>query len=214
VRPAKAVVFDYGGVLTTPVRDSISAWLNDDDIDERTFALTLKEWLSRDAPDGTPIHLLEKGSLSTAEFERLFAARLRRRDGAAVRAPGVLARLFAEIRPDPAMFCLAEQLRASGVRVAVLSNSWGNTYPRARLNALFDPVLISAEVGLRKPQTEIFELVLSRLGLRAADVVFVDDAVPNLAGAIKVGLHTVLHIDAATTRRAIATHISELAATA
>ncbi|HYO20691.1 MAG TPA: hypothetical protein VES02_18705, partial [Dermatophilaceae bacterium] len=61
-------VFDYGGVLTTPMSGSIAAWLDRDGIDPASFSRTLKAWLSRSAPDGTPIHRLETGELSSAEF--------------------------------------------------------------------------------------------------------------------------------------------------
>jgi epoxide hydrolase-like predicted phosphatase len=191
----RAVVFDYGGVLTTPVRDSIASWLDADGIHPPSFSAVLKEWLARTAADGTPIHLLETGELSPADFEEALAARLVTRTGTPVDPAGILARLFAQLRPDPRMFHLVEQLRGSGIRTALLSNSWGNTYPRERIDALFDPVVISAEVGLRKPHAAIFELTLQRLGLPAGDVVFVDDAEPNLEGARAVGMHGVLHID-------------------
>jgi putative hydrolase of the HAD superfamily len=102
------------------------------------------------------------------------------------------------------MFALVEDLRAAGVRVALLSNSWGNTYPRERIDALFDPVVISGEVGLRKPHAAIFELALERLGVPAEQAVFVDDAEPNLLGARAVGMTAIQHTDTAATRAALA----------
>ncbi|MFJ8133281.1 HAD family hydrolase [Streptomyces hydrogenans] len=200
----EAVAFDYGGVLTGPVRESIAAWLKADGIKPESFSRTLKAWLSRSAPTGTPIHRLETGELPVAEFDTLLAARLTTVDGRPIDPVGVLSRLFAGMRPDPAMFALVEELRALGVRVALLSNSWGNTYPRERLDALFDPVVISGEVGLRKPQAEIYELTRARLGLDADRVLFLDDAEPNVLGARAVGMRAHLHIDALTTRAAIA----------
>ncbi|MEU2234724.1 hypothetical protein [Streptomyces vietnamensis] len=122
-RLVDAVVFDYGGVLTGPVRDSIAAWIEADGIDPASVSRTLKAWLSRGAPDGTPIHRLETGELSVEEFATLFAAELTTVDGGPVDPVGLLGRLFAAMRPDPAMFALAEELRNLGVRVALLSNS-------------------------------------------------------------------------------------------
>ena len=206
----KAVVLDYGGVLTSPVGASITAWLEADGIRPESFTAVLKEWLGRDAAPGTPIHRLELGELSIAEFDALLAARLQTYDGGPVAAQGVLSRLFAGLRPDPAMWRLAEDLRAAGHRVALLSNSWGDTYPRDRLTALFDPIVISAEVGLRKPDPAIYRLVLERLGVDAEECVFVDDAEPNIAGARALGLEAVLHTDAATTRAALAALVPEL----
>jgi len=209
-RAVDAVVFDYGGVLTLPVRESIDAWLEADGIDPASFSRTLKAWLSRDAQDGTPIHRLEIGELSVSEFDELLAAELATVDGRPVDPVGVLKRLFAGMQPDPAMFALVEDLRAAGVRVGLLSNSWGNTYPRERIDALFDPVVISGEVGMRKPLSPIYELALERLGISAGRVLFIDDAEPNILGARRVGLQAFLHADAVTTRAALAAFIPDL----
>jgi epoxide hydrolase-like predicted phosphatase len=199
-----AVVFDYGGVLTTPVRKSIAAWQAADGIDPASFTRVLKAWLSRDAPEGTPIHRLETGELTVEEFDALLAAELSTVDGRPINPYGLLARLFAGMQPDPAMFALAEELRSLGVAVALLSNSWGNTYPRHLLDPLFDPVVISGEVGLRKPAAAIYELAVTRLGCPASRVLFVDDAAPNVEGARTAGLLGLLHTDPATTRGEIA----------
>jgi len=209
-RVVDAVVFDYGGVLTLPVRESIDAWLEADGIDPASFSRTLKAWLSRDAQDGTPIHRLETGELSVSEFDALLAAELTTVDGRPVDPVGVLQRLFAGMQPDPAMFALVEDLRAAGIRVGLLSNSWGNTYPRERIDALFDPVVISGEVGLRKPLSAIYQLALERLDLPAKRVLFIDDAEPNILGARCVGLQAFLHTDAVTTRAALAALIQDL----
>lgn len=199
-----AVVLDYGGVMTTPTADSITAWLTADGIDPRSFSRTLRAWLSRDAPAGTPVHRLETGELTVDRFEELLAAELVTRDGSPVVAEGVLGRLFAGMRVEEAMFELVADLRALGVRVGLLSNSWGSTYPRERIAAAFDHVVISGEVGLRKPQAEIYRLSLDGLGVAPDQAVFVDDAEPNLVGALAVGLRTILHSDPATTRAELA----------
>lgn len=199
----RAVVFDYGGVLTTPIGESIRAWLAAEEIEPTGFTATLKAWLSRNAPDGTPIHRLERGELTVAAFDRLLAAELRTRAGDPVRHRDLLERLFAEVRPDPAMWALLADLRARGIRLALLSNSWGDTYPRERLAQAFDVTVISGDVGLRKPEPAIYELVLDRLGVPAASAVFVDDAEPNVAGAVRGGMAGLLHRDAASTRVAL-----------
>jgi 3-oxoacyl-[acyl-carrier protein] reductase len=209
-RQVDAVVFDFGGVLTFPVRESINAWLAADGVNPTSFSRTLKAWLSRDAADGTPIHRLETGELSVQDFEVQLAAALTTVDGRPIEPVAVLSRLFAEMRLDPEMFRLVDDLRAAGLRLALLSNSWGNTYPRKRIDALFDPIVISAEVGLRKPLAPIYELTLERLGIPAERTLFLDDAEPNLIGARKVGMQALLHIDAASTRSALAALIPEL----
>lgn len=205
-----AVVFDYGGVLTTPVRDSIAAWLERDRIDPASFSRALRAWLSREAPEGSPIHLLETGQLGIADFDALLAAELVGTDGGAVSAEGLLQRLFADMRPAPVMFDLVDELRNAGLRVALLSNSWGNTYPRDRIDAVFDPVVISGEVGLRKPNADIFRHTLDLLDSAPERVVFVDDAAPNTEGARLLGMHTILHTTPGTTRTELARLVPSL----
>lgn len=204
------VVFDYGGVLTTPVRDSITAWLEREGIDADSFSRTLKAWLSRSAPEGTPIHRLETGELSIAEFDALLAAELVWPNGQPLPPTDLLKGLFADMAPDPVMFGLVGDLKNAGVRVALLSNSWGNTYPREQIDALFDPVVVSGEVGMRKPNPEIFTHILDLLDVPPDRVVFVDDAEPNTEGASRLGILTVLHTHPDTTRKELARLIPAL----
>lgn len=204
-----AVVFDYGGVLTSAVRDTTAQWLAADAIDENSFATVMRDWMARDAEAGSPVHRLETGELTGPEFEQEFAARLRTTTGAAVVAEGLLARLFAGMRPDPAMFALLGELRGLGLKVAVLSNSWANTYPD-NLAELVDVVVISGEVGLRKPDPKIYSLVLDQLGLPAQRCVFVDDAPINVDAALALGMAAIRHRDADGTRAELAELIPAL----
>jgi putative hydrolase of the HAD superfamily len=97
------------------------------------------------------------------------------------------------IRPNLA---LARTLRAR-YKVSVLSNA--DVSLRARLGqepevmALFDDVVVSAEVGMAKPELEMFRLAAHRLGLPPAECVFVDDWDANVAAAREVGMAAVLH---------------------
>lgn len=206
----EVVVFDYGGVLTLPVGDAFASWMAADGVEPASFSRTLKAWLSRTAAEGTPIHQLELGNLTADEFGVLLAAELATVDGRPVEPAGLLGRMFGAIRPDEAMFDLVEALRDAGIRVALLSNSWANTYPRPRIDELFDPIIISGEVRLRKPHAAIYELALERLGVSADRVVFVDDAEPNVLGARAVGMHALQHADAASTRDALSSLIPQL----
>lgn len=208
--PIQAVVFDYGGVLTTPVADSIRAWLEADGIIADSFTATLKEWLGHDAPPGTPIHRLELGQLTVPEFDELLAGRLRTHTGAPVTPDGVLARLFAAMRPQETMWQLVEELRSAGLRVALLSNSWGGNYPQQRIEATFHPTVISGQVGLRKPDAAIYRLVLDQLGVSSNAAVFIDDAEPNVLGARAVGMHAIHHVSPDATRARLTDMIPDL----
>jgi putative hydrolase of the HAD superfamily len=198
--PVQAVFFDFGGVLTTPVADTITAWLDRDGIDPATFSRVLKEWLGRSARQGTPIHLLETGAISAPEFDALLGAELRYLDGGPVASEGLLRGLFAEMLPDEGMFSLVSEIKASGVQVGLLSNSWGNTYPRERIDLLFDSIVISGEVGMRKPDADIYEFALASLGVEPGRAVFIDDAEPNTQGAERVGMMAVHHRAEVSTR--------------
>ncbi|MHA6799187.1 HAD family hydrolase [Bounagaea algeriensis] len=206
-----AVVFDYGGVLTTPGRSAIAEWTEQERIDPGTFSAVLKAWLSRRASTGTPVHRLETGELDLAGFNRELAAQLRTVDGGPVAPEGLIERMFARMRPVPAMYELVRALPRHGVRTALLSNSWGNPYPQ-ELRELFDFAVISGEIGLRKPDPEIYRRTLARLALRPEHIVFVDDAEPNTEAARKLGMHTITHTDADVTRRELAGFVPAIAA--
>jgi epoxide hydrolase-like predicted phosphatase len=90
--------------------------------------------------------------------------------------------------------------RAAGVRTGLVSNSWGTRrYDRAMLAELFDGVVISGEVGIRKPAPRMYELGAEAVGVAPPDCVFVDDLPFNLVPAAELGMATVHHTDAATT---------------
>lgn len=200
----RAVIFDYGGVLTTPTRESIQAWLAEERIRPEGFSSAIKEWLSRNAPHGTPVHKLETGEFTAAQFNEALAARLRTTDDSPVDPTDLLGRLFARMEPEPAMLSLVRALRANGLRTALLSNSWGNNYPWSQLDGLFEFAVISGEVALRKPDPRIYRLVLDRLGLPPDQTAFVDDGAPNIEAARQLGMHAVLHTDPTDTRARLA----------
>ena len=205
----EAVVFDWGGVLTAAsLRQTFEAWLARDQVDPEHFGDLMKAWLGlrpdRPGEAGgevaeTPIHALERGHLPPAEFEALLARELTDR-GSAVEATGLLDRMLAGLELlEPAMIELVRELRAAGLRTAVLSNSWGEHYPDDVFAREFDEVVISGRVGLRKPQAEIFHLTADRLGADVTRLVFVDDLTPNIEAATTLGMGAVLHVDPATT---------------
>ena len=74
-------------------------------------------------------------------------------------------------------------VKAGGTRTALLSNSWGNDYPRELFADLFDAVVISCEVGLRKPDEAIFERHAEDLALAPQAALFFDDTPANVAAA-------------------------------
>jgi epoxide hydrolase-like predicted phosphatase len=203
----RGVITDWGGVLTTPILTTVRAWIEADAIDWDSYRTVMRAWLAAAyGADGgrNPVHALERGECSGPEFERLFAAELLRLDGGAVAAEGLLRRMFAASGPDFAMYDTIRALRGAGLRTALLSNSWGcDEYPRADFPELFDAVVISGEVGMRKPEEGIFLYAAQALGLTPQDCVFIDDIEANINAAVACGMTGVLHTEAATTAAAL-----------
>ena len=198
-----AVAFDYGGVLTTPLADTFDAWMREDRIDPASLTDALRDWLAADSPVGNPVHRLETGAMTPSAFGALLGAQLRTVDGGALDTEHLLDRMFAELRPEPSMLELVGSLRERSVATALLSNSWGNTYPMELLTPLFDVVVISGEVGLRKPDPAIYHHTLDARGVPAHRAAFVDDLRPNVDAAAAVGMHAILHTDTASTTSAL-----------
>jgi len=197
VADLRALIVDWGGVLTSPLQDTMTAWCDTDGIDYVEFRAVMKEWLGTsygEVAAVNPIHSLERGEMDVPDFERELGGRLRTLDGGPVEVTGLLTRMFAGFGPLPSMLEAVRHARAAGLATALLSNSWGNEYPREGWTELFDVVVISGEVGLRKPEPEIYRLAAGRLGLAPAQCVFVDDLMPNIRGAQAVGMVGVHHV--------------------
>ncbi len=108
--------------------------------------------------------------------------------------------MFAGIGPDERMMEAVAGVRAAGIRTGLVSNSWGTAlYESADLQALFDVLVISGEVGLRKPDPAIYALAAERIGLAPEACVFVDDLGGNLKPARAMGMLTIRHETAAQT---------------
>lgn len=141
----------------------------------------------------------ETGRIAEPDFATALAKRLHALSGREVASEGLVERLF-PVRLEEDMFAAVAAARSVGLRTGLVSNSWGSAiYPRARLQTAFDAVVISGEVGLRKPDPAIFRLVLDRLAVTAERCIFVDDEPAHLAAAAALGMVTVLHHGSETT---------------
>ncbi|HVY10201.1 MAG TPA: HAD family phosphatase [Mycobacteriales bacterium] len=193
----QALIFDYGGVLTSPLLGTMDAFVETDGIDPESFRHAMREWLGlsygTDATD-SPVHALERGEVEVPDFERQLAARLTTIDGRPVEAKGLLTRMFAGFGFEPAMAAVLRHAKAAGLRTALLSNSWGLDYPRESWDELFDVIVISGEVGMRKPEARIYQHAADKLGLPPEACVFVDDLAPNIRGAEAVGMVGIHHV--------------------
>lgn len=196
-----AVLIDFGGVLTTSVHEAFRAFALEISDDE-TLVLKL---LATDPESNRLFVANENGSATDEEFEAGFAARLAAH-GAPVAAEGLLARMQAGFGPDDAMVDGLAQLRAHGIPIALVTNQFGrDCYRGFDLPALADEVVVSTELGVRKPSRRIYAVACERLGVEPAQAVMVDDIQHNLDGAAKLGIAGVLHTSAADTLAALDT---------
>jgi putative hydrolase of the HAD superfamily len=186
-----ALLLDFGGVMTTSVWDSFADFCRTKGLEEGTV-----KRLFRQDPDAlADLRQLETGALEEAEFEERFAARLGLDD-----ATDLIDSMFRGMLPEESMIAAVRALRDGGVKTGLISNSWSTShYDRDLLAELFDDVVISAEVGLHKPQPEIYRLAAERLSEPATSCVFVDDLRENCEGAEAVGMTAILHHDPAAT---------------
>ena len=185
-RPA-GLILDYGNVLT---HAQDQAWMDPAArrLGADAAAFRAAYWQHR--------HAYDSGLTAAAYWGRVLAAS---RPGAGAPAAGDLARLIeADIASwsvyHDEVWALAAEFRRTGGHTAFLSNSGPEVMARVRarwpLEAWFDAVIISCEVGLSKPDPRIYELCLQRLGLPAPEALFVDDRADNIEGAARVGLRT------------------------
>jgi epoxide hydrolase-like predicted phosphatase len=186
----RGLLVDYGGVLTTNLFDSFRSFCALEGLEPEAVGRRFREdRVCRELLIG-----LETGELPEHEFEPQFAAAL------GVSAPDLIDRLFAGSAPDQQMLDAVLAARSGGIRTGLVSNSWGTRrYDRTQLGELFDGVVISGDVGMRKPAPEIYRLGAERIGLEPQQCVFVDDLPFNLAPAEELGMATVHHVSAEQT---------------
>jgi putative hydrolase of the HAD superfamily len=190
-----ALLVDFGGVMTTSVWDSFADFCRGKGLEEGTV-----KRLFREDPEALgDLRALETGSIEEAEFERRFATRLGLDD-----ATDLIDSMFRGMLPCEPIVAAVRAAGDRGVKTGLISNSWSTShYDRELLEELFDTVVISAEVGLHKPQPEIYLVAAERLVEPPERCVFVDDLRENCAGAEAVGMTAILHRDPAETVRRI-----------
>jgi epoxide hydrolase-like predicted phosphatase len=189
----RGLLVDFGGVLTTNVFDSFRAFCEGEGLDPQAIKRLFRE----DPRALECVRGLERGDLTEEQFAERFGELLELEPE---RRGGLVDRMFGHIQEDGDMVEALRRARAQGVRTGLISNSMGaGRYDRSTFPELFDGVVISGDEGMHKPEPAIYELGAERVGLPAADCVFVDDLRENCEGAEAVGMTAVLHRGADTT---------------
>jgi putative hydrolase of the HAD superfamily len=186
----RGLLIDWGGVLTTDLFASFASFCDAEGLE----AAKVRDLFRADEPARDLLMDLECGRVDEPEFERRFAPML------GVAEAGLVDRMFAGTGPDLEMLAAVKAARDGGILTGLISNSWGiDRYPQELLDDLFDGVVISGVVGIRKPAPEIYVMGAEAIGLPPSQCVFVDDLGFNLKPAKELGMATILHTDTQTT---------------
>ncbi len=189
----QAIVSDFGGVLTTPLLRSFAAIQEDVGISAESLGLAMREGLGEG--EELPLFRLERGEISEDEFLERLADGLESILGHRPRLHRFRHMFFDALDPNEEMIALMRELKASGLKMALLTNNvreweplWRSMLP---VDEIFEEIVDSAFVGARKPEARIYELTLERIGMPAEACLFVDDIEVNCRGAEALGMRAV-----------------------
>ena len=190
----EAVIADFGGVLTTPLFNAFAHVQEQHGIPLEALGKAMMRAAQERGEN--PLFPLERGELSEAEFLGIVADGLHAELGRPVEMEGFAERYFERLDPNEEVIAYLRGLRDDrGLRLALLTNNVREWEPRWRpvwpIDELFEVVVDSGFVGMRKPERGIYELTLERLGLSAEACVFIDDLELNCDAARELGMAAV-----------------------
>jgi putative hydrolase of the HAD superfamily len=189
----RAVISDFGGVLTNPLSEAFAAMQRSSNISLEALGNAMARLAEEDGVH--PLFELETGRLSEHDFLARLGAALSEDLARPVELHGFGEAYFAELRPNEPMLDHMRELRARGYRMALLTNNVREWQPLWRpvlpIDEIFEVLVDSGFVGMRKPDAEIYELTLQRLGLPAGACLFLDDTEVNCDAARELGMTAV-----------------------
>jgi epoxide hydrolase-like predicted phosphatase len=189
-RRPRALITDFGGVLSTPLLHGFAAFQDHAGVPLEALGRAIATLTARDGAN--PVHELELGRMTEPEFLRRVGAALEADLGHPVAMHEFTERYWAALGVEQTMVDLVRDARAAGFATALLTNNVREWEPRWRamlpVDELFDVVVDSAFVGLRKPDPAIYRLTCERLGVAPEACVFVDDLAANVAAAAALGM--------------------------
>jgi putative hydrolase of the HAD superfamily len=192
----RAVISDFGGVLTNPLWEAFAGWNAKVGADPGVLGMALQT--AAEERGEHPLYELEKGQITEDEFTAIVQEQL----PGEIKLEGFREIYFSHLHPNEPMIELMRDLRGRGYRMAILTNNVREWEPlwRAKLpvDEIFELVVDSAFVGMRKPERAIYELTLERLGdgLQAEECVFVDDVDVNCDMARELGMTAIHYVSA------------------
>jgi putative hydrolase of the HAD superfamily len=195
VTRVEAVISDFGGVLTSPLLHSFAAFQDHSGIPLETLGEAMAQVSEVDGAN--PLFELEKGALTERDFLAKLEAGVESILGRRVAMHDFSEHYFASLSANHELFDHYRMLRDLGIRMAMLTNNVKEWEPRWRsmlpVDEVFEIVVDSAFVGMRKPEPRIYELTVERLGgdLRAQECLFLDDIEVNCDAARGLGMTAV-----------------------
>ena len=202
VDPLRAVLWDFGGVILSSPLEAFNRYEEANGL-PRDFIRSL----NATNPDTNAWARFERSEVGLDEFCDLFEAEARAA-GHTIAAREVVLLLAGEVRP--AMVAALRRCKEHGLATAMLTNNIrlapasaggvaGSGDDRdgrhADVLALFDVVVESSKVGMRKPDPRFYLLACDQLGVRPNETVFLDDLGVNLKPARELGMHTIKVVD-------------------
>jgi epoxide hydrolase-like predicted phosphatase len=192
----RAVISDFGGVLTTPLIEAFIAFQEESGVDFQSLGQAMGRIVERGGEH--PLFELECGRITEAEFNAILEAEIEEE----VSLASFRDSYFANLHTNDRMVEFMRELRGRGLRMALLTNNvreweplWRSMIPA--IDDIFEVIVDSGFVGMRKPDPRIYELTLERLGdVRAEECVFVDDIDVNCEAARALGMRPVHFVDA------------------
>jgi putative hydrolase of the HAD superfamily len=189
----KAVISDFGGVLTTPLIQSFMAFQDETGISTETLGKGMQA--AAEANGENPLFEMERGEITEVAFLETLTDALEPLLGHRPEMHRFKEIYFDALEPNPEMIGLMRELKAEGYQMAMLTNNvreweplWRSMLP---VDEIFETVVDSGFVGCRKPESKIYELTLERISRPAEACLFVDDVLVNCEGARKAGLRAV-----------------------
>jgi len=189
----RAIVSDFGGVLTTPLLSSFVAVQDEIGISAEDLGKAMRAATEKRGEN--PLFELERGELAEDAFLDLLADALEPLVGHRPHLHRFREVYFEALHPNGEMIELMRELKARGLKMALLTNNvreweplWRSMLP---VDEIFEEIVDSAFVGCRKPEAKIYELTLERIGMAAEECIFIDDLHPNCEGAEALGMTAV-----------------------
>ena len=188
----RAVVTDFGGVLTTPLFHAFAHVQEEHGIGLEALGMAM--FTLTQTRGENPLYALERGEMPEAEFLRVLGEAVGDQVGRPVSMERFAERYFEQLDPNDELIAHLRTLKTErGLRLAMLTNNVREWEPRWKamipgIDELFETIVDSAFVGMRKPDPAIYELTLARLDLPAGACVFLDDLEVNCDAARALGM--------------------------